>query len=44
MTSQVTKGHLKISKSPFSAPYFCLTPIFKKSFQESQHYEDTNFS
>ena len=44
MTSMVKKGHLKILKSSFSTTYVCLTPNLLKTFQECQHYEDTNFS
>ena len=42
--SFTTKGHLKISKSSFSEIIFCLTPDIFKTFQECQHYEDTNVS
>ena len=41
------KGHKRsqmvISKSSFSTKYICLTPNLFKTFQECQHYEDTNF-
>ena len=41
MTSlKVTKGHLKISQSSFSAIVFCLTPDLLKTFQECKHYKE----
>ena len=44
MTSEVRKGHLKISKSSFSAIYFLLNVQSVKNVSECQRYEDSNFS
>ena len=47
MTSEVIKGQkviLKFQNHRFLQFVFCLTPNPLKTFQECQHYEETNFS